>query len=299
MSEIKVNLGRKISLDHAALVGHGFYSEVYRIGPETVVKMLKSGTMADAEREIQLSKWALLKGIPTAISYDVVDIDGHPGLIYEMLGRESLRNQLLDHPEDFDRRMGQYATLFHTIHGVEDTEARLPKVIDRYRARLDVVAGLTEDERRRMRMLLSTVPETDHIVHCDCHFKNIKVIQDELMLIDLDTLSRGDPIFDFAAIYGSYKAFGEARHCAEIDPFFDTPVSVEANILGTLLRTYFAGLNEADLAKNIAKIELLCYWNVILFILDYTGETDYDLAMMLDLFRQRLRQVDDLRLVYR
>ena len=299
MSEIKVNFGRKITLENAVRIGHGYYSEVYRIDPETVVKVLKEGTLADAEREIQLSKWALLNGIPTAISYDVADVEGHPGLVYELLGRGSLRDRILDHPEDFDRRMRQYAALLHSIHAAADTDGRLPKAADRYRARLDGLTCFTENERRRMHGLFDTLPETSHIVHCDCHFKNIKVVNDELMLIDLDTLSRGDPIFDFACMYSSYKGFSEARHLTEIDKFFDVPVETEEKILFTVIRYYFEGLDEATLESNIEKIALLSYYDVVLFALTATTGTYYDVPGMLDVFRSLLWKVDDLRLVYK
>lgn len=299
MNEIKVNSGRKISVENARRIGHGFFSDVYRIDPETVVKVLNQGTAQDAEREILLSKWALQNGIPTAISYDVADVDGHPGLVYELLGRGSLKDQLQDHPGDFDRRMRQYAELLHCIHAVVDTEGRLPKAGDRYKTKVDSFPGITEKERQRLRMLLDTIPDTDHVVHCDCHFKNIKVVNGELMLIDLDTLSRGDPIYDLIAARSSYQTFNEARNTTGTDPFFDLPVDYEKHVLDTLLRYYFEGLSEAQIMENLKKIRLLSYWDVLRFMDDYSGDTQYDLPGMLERFHEYLAEVDDLRLIYR
>ena len=299
MNEINVNMGRKISVENAQRIGHGFFSDVYRIDPETVVKVLNNGTVQDAEREILLSKWALQNGIPTAISYDVADVNGHPGLVYELLGRGSLKDQLLDHPEDFDRRMRQYAALLHCIHAGTDTEGRLPKAGDRYKTKIDSYPGLTQEERQRLRMLLDTIPDTDHVVHCDCHFKNIKVVKDELMLIDLDTLSRGDPIYDLLAVRSSYQTFNEARNATGTDPFFDLPVDYEKRVLDTLLCYYFEGLSEKQITENLKKIRLLSYWDVLRFIDDYSGETQYDQPGMLRRFRQSLGEVNDLRLIYR
>lgn len=298
MEEIQVGLGRRISLENAEHVGHGFFSDVYRIDPETVVKVLKTGTTQDAEREIRLSKWALLNGIPTAISYDVADIDGHPGLVYELLGRGSLREQLLDHPEDFDRRMRQYIDLLHSIHAVTDTERRLPKAVDQYWKELKTFTWITDEERAKMYALLNTIPETDHVVHRDCHFKNIKVVNDEMMLIDLDTLSRGDPIFDMVSLCNSYSTFNEARNYNDLDPFFDMPVAAEKRILDTLLSLYFPDLSETELAENVTKIRVLSYWSVMQFIENYEGNIVYDMPKILGLFRQCLWAVNDLRLVY-
>ena len=300
MKEIKVNLGRKLSVENSRMLGHGYYSQVYQVDPETVVKVLKNGTVEDAEREIKLSKWAFSNGISTAISYDVVDIDGHPGLVYELLGKGSLRDRLLNYPDEFDRRLRQYADLMHTIHNVVDTEAHLPKALDFYTEKLDDTSLITEDERQRMRMLLDTIPDTSHIVHRDCHIKNIKVVNDDLMLIDLDTLSRGDPIFDFMSVFCAYKTYSEGHGYTETDTFFDMPIAFEKRILGTLFLMYFSDLEEDDLQENINKVALLSYLHMLIFLdeCDDEEKSTYDTDKMVGSFREYLYKSDDLRLKY-
>ena len=68
---------RKISIENAELIGEGFFSKVYRLDLETIVKVyIKDTSLEDIERELSFAKQAIIKGIPTAISYDVVDVDG-------------------------------------------------------------------------------------------------------------------------------------------------------------------------------------------------------------------------------
>ena len=64
---------RELSIDGAEKIGEGVTAEVYRIGEEEIVKVYRPNiTMEAIEREKALSRWALVQGLPTAISFDVV-----------------------------------------------------------------------------------------------------------------------------------------------------------------------------------------------------------------------------------
>ena len=198
MSAIK---GRKLSIENATLIGQGYNADVYLFDDENVVKVLKHSSFEDADREIQLSKWALKQGIPTAISYDVIDVDGRPGLVYESLGRGNLRNILRDTPERFDEVLSRYNELLHTVNSIVVEPGQLPDAIDAYSAYLEKAkCAMTGEEYERMKTLLGTVPKCYNLVHGDFHVKNVKVMRNELLLIDLDTLKRGDAIFELAAL---------------------------------------------------------------------------------------------------
>ncbi len=51
------------------------------------------------------------------------------------------------------------------------------------------------------------VTKTYTLLHGDYHLKNIMMSGEELMLIDMDTLCFGDPIFEMATMYNSYIEF--------------------------------------------------------------------------------------------
>lgn len=297
MADIKVNRGRKLNLENAKLIGSGAASNVYMISEDTVVKVLKNGDMADAEREILLSKWALKKGIPTAISYDVVDIDGHPGLVYESLGRGNLRNLLRDRPEEFDETMRRYAELLHTINSVTVEEGQLPDAWENYARALEGLRGtITEAEYARMKALLDTIPRRNKLVHGDCQMKNVRVVGKEFLLIDLDTLSCGDAIFELAGLYCCYKAYGEPV-TEEFDSFFEMPVATERKVLDGVFELYFEGLSPEEIQKNITKTALLSY--MYMAYLGKKGELkDGGAEAMLRSFREYLPQAEDLKLKY-
>ena len=64
---------REISVDGCDIIGKGFYGTVYRLDDETIVKVFDPGfSVSMIENEQQKAKTAFVKGIPTAISYDIV-----------------------------------------------------------------------------------------------------------------------------------------------------------------------------------------------------------------------------------
>ena len=298
MADISVLRGRKLSVEGARLIGTGFFSNVYMIAEDTVVKVLKSGDPEDAEREILLSKWALKNGIPTAISFDVVDVDGHPGLVYESLGRNNMRNELRDHPEKFDELMQRYVSLLKTINSVTAEDDRLPKALDEYMRKLEDIRGiLTEDEYVKMKALLCTVPDRSTLVHRDCQVKNIKLRNDELYLIDLDTLSLGDPIFELMALYCCYRLFVEMKK-VDYDEFFELSAECLSRIWDAILRLYFAGLPEDDISDNEEKIKLLAYLHMLHFIVNNFDSDPDKMLPMYEGFKKCLTTVEDLRLKF-
>ena len=80
--EVKKRL-REISVEGCELIGSGGYGKVYRIDPETIVKIYSPGiSLAFVEQERATSQRAFLMGVPTAISYDVVKCGESYGVVY-------------------------------------------------------------------------------------------------------------------------------------------------------------------------------------------------------------------------
>ena len=66
-----------------------------------------------------------------------------------------------------------------------------------------------EKAREKLRSLICAVPHDDHMLHGDYHTKNLMLQDDEVLLIDMDTLCVGSPIFEFGNIYNAYRGFYE------------------------------------------------------------------------------------------
>ena len=66
---------RKISVEGCEVVGESANGKVYRIDPDTIVKVYRNpDSLPDIKRERELARTALILGIPTAIPYDVVKV---------------------------------------------------------------------------------------------------------------------------------------------------------------------------------------------------------------------------------
>ena len=85
----------------------------------------------------------------------------------------------------------------------KETESRLKGSCNR----LNPPKYLTDDQYYRLKDHLEQFPKDDHVVHGDFHIKNIMQQNGENLLIDMDTLSMGHPVFELAGIYAAYIGF--------------------------------------------------------------------------------------------
>ena len=78
------------------------------------------------------------------------------------------------------------------------------------------------------------------------------------MLIDMETLSMGDPVFEFAALFVAYIAFNEAEPENSI-AFFGLTQEQSTAIYQALLEKYLNGADERKRKDFIRKSTILGY----------------------------------------
>ena len=71
---------------------------------------------------------------------------------------------------------------------------------------------LPADQYTKLRSLIDAVPADMHIMHGDYHLKNVMLQDGETLLIDMDTLCHGHPIFELASIYNAYQGYCATDH---------------------------------------------------------------------------------------
>ena len=83
---------RKIDLDKCEKIGFGGNGAVYRVSADEIVKVNYNPSTYDSlDKELAKAKEAFLLGIPTAISFDMVDCgDGKRGVVYETIKSTTL-----------------------------------------------------------------------------------------------------------------------------------------------------------------------------------------------------------------
>jgi uncharacterized protein (TIGR02172 family) len=202
---------RVVSVDGCEVIGEGANGKVYRIDGDNVVKTYKN---ADALNEIQhereVARLALVLGIPTAISYDVVKVGDSYGSVFELLDAKSFAKILAQEPERFDWCVKEYVQMLKTIHGTVVPAGKLPPIKDTFLGSVRrTKAYLPEKLGEKLVSLTEAIPDDDHMIHGDFHTKNIVLAGDEVLVIDMDTLSVGHPVFDFLRMYNAYIGYSE------------------------------------------------------------------------------------------
>ena len=206
---------RRISVEGCEVIGEGANGKVYRVDNDNVVKTYKNAdALSEIQNEREVAKLALVLGIPTAISYDVVRVEDSYGSMFELLDTTSFNKILATEPDKFDWCVKEYVDLLKLIHSTEVPEGKLPHYKDKealvWIGRLK--DKLPEETYNKVVKLFNEAPDMGRMLHGDYHTKNVVLSGGEVLLIDMDTLAVGHPIFELAQMYNSYLGFAERDH---------------------------------------------------------------------------------------
>ena len=205
---------RVVQVEGCEEIGRGANGTIYRIDQDNVVKVYNNAdALEDIQHEREVAKLALILGIPTAISYDVVRVGESYGSVFELLNASSFSKILAKEPEKMDWCAREYVELLRKIHGTVVPEGKLPDMRETALgwARF-VVDYLPEEAGKKLLAMVEAVPKDDHMIHGDYHTKNVMLQNDEVLLIDMDTLAVGYPIFELASMFNSFVGYSEYDH---------------------------------------------------------------------------------------
>lgn len=204
---------REISVEGCEIIGRGFYGTVYRLDPDTIVKVYASpDSLPLIENERKMAKMAFVHGIPTAISYDIVKVGDTYGSMFELLKAQTMNDLLAAQPDRADELIRKFVDVMKTVHAVELDPGTLPSAKETWLRYLETDLQweyISPAQYDRIRKLLNDLPESCGVVHGDFHMKNVMLVDGEPLLIDMDTLTQGSPIFDLQGVYVAYQEFLE------------------------------------------------------------------------------------------
>ena len=194
---------RKIDLDKCEKIGFGGNGAVYRVSEDEIVKVnYNPSTYATLDLELSKAKEAFLLGVPTAISFDLVDCgEGRRGVVYETIKSKSLGETIQNNPELMEELTDRYIEQINKLHSIRTDNPVFGSMKDNYRTQVENASKyLTEEEGKMLEMILEVLPEGDVLVHGDAHPKNIMIQNDEMLWIDMEGMSVGHPIYDLISI---------------------------------------------------------------------------------------------------
>ena len=208
---------RAISVENCEVIGQGANGKVYRIDRDTIVKVyLNADALPEIRRERELARAAFVAGVPTAIPYDVVKIDGGGfGSVFELLNAESYAKLLAEGKKSLEELAVMSVDLLKLIHSKTVKPGSMPNMKETAENWVRFLKDyLPAGAHGKLTDMVAAVPDDLHMMHGDYHIKNVMLQNGESLLIDMDTLCYGYPVFEFASMYNAYCGFSELDHSA-------------------------------------------------------------------------------------
>lgn len=241
---------RSVSIEGCSKIGAGACGEVYRLDDETIIKLYYPHVSKETiELEKSLAKKAFVMGVPTAISYDIVDCDGRTGVVYELIKSKTIGELIREDESRLEEYVAMYADVCRQIHSITAEPGILPTFKELNREDIPKVVEITDEERQLLYDFLDMLPDPMNCLHGDLNINNIMVQNGECCLIDMGEFSTGTPMFDISRIIFSMEFATPDED--EYNSFYKMPQTTVTRILRLFLRDYFGcdSLEEAA-AKN-------------------------------------------------
>ena len=252
---------RVISVEGCEAIGRGANGMVYRIDRDTIVKVyLNPDALPEIHRERELARTAFVLGVPTAIPYDVVRIEGGGyGSVFELLNASNLAKLLICGEMTMDEVAKMSIDLLKIIHSTVVKPDSMP---DMKAVVLNWVSFLKDylpaAQFEKLYSLVDAVPVDNHMMHGDYHIKNIMLQNGEALLIDMDTLCHGHPVFELASMYNAYCGFSELDH-SRVERFLGISWDITVQFWHKSLELYLGTTDEAAIQAVAEKAQIVGY----------------------------------------
>ena len=205
---------RRMSVEGCEFIAKGANGAVYRYDDETILKTYYSkDALPEIQQERESARRAFVLGVNTAIPYGIVRVGDGYGTVTELLNAVNVTRMICNDPENLEKPVEYYVDLLKSIHEVEAEEGDFPDMKDTALSWADFVANhLPEAEGEKLRALIEAVPRKNTLLHGDYHTNNIMIQNGEPLLIDLDTLCVGHPIFELGSMFNAFVGFSAIDH---------------------------------------------------------------------------------------
>ena len=231
---------REIPIEGCELIGAGGYGSVYRLDPETIVKVYHTASLEFIEKERELSKKAFLLGVPTAISFDTVKVGEKYGVVYEMLDARTVAQLITADPSEL-QQLGQLsAVTLKKLHSIKADNGDFPdkKIILKDWVK-SIAKYMEPEESQAMIDFIDSIPDRDTFLHGDYNSKNVMVRDGEVLLIDIGDAAVGHPAFDIAGLMLPYLILPKSTAPDRVLSLLGFDPALAQNMWGVMCGTYF------------------------------------------------------------
>ena len=244
---------RKMSVEGCEFIAKGANGAVYRYDDETILKTYFSkDALPEIKQERENARKAFVLGINTAIPYGIVRVGEGYGTVTELLNAVSVGKLIRNNPDDLSEAAGYYIDMLKSIHAISAEDGELP---DMKETALEwakfVSAYIPEEQGKKLIALIEAVPKQNTLLHGDYHSNNVMVQNGEPLLIDMDTLCMGHPVFELGSMFNALVGYSELNHQNMMN-FFGYSFETAGKFWNLALKMYLGTEDEA-VCQSIAE----------------------------------------------
>lgn len=287
----------RMSVEGCEFIAKGANGAVYRYDAETILKTyFAKDALPEIKQERENARKAFVLGINTAIPYGIVRVDDGYGTVTELLNATSVTKLIRNNPDDLSEAAKYYIDMLKSIHAIKAEDGEVPDMKETALAWADFVAPhLPEEQGKKLRALIEAVPKQNTLMHGDYHTNNIMVQNGEPLLIDMDTLCVGHPVFELGSMFNAFIGYSELDHQVTINFFGYTHETAE-KFWDMALKMYL-GTADEEVCRSVAeKAMIIGYTRMLRRAIRRPEEADSPakIARCKEMLAELLNKVDTL-----
>ena len=288
---------QRMSVEGCEFIAKGANGAVYRYDAETILKTyFAKDALPEIKQERENARRAFVLGINTAIPYGIVRVGDGYGTVTELLNAVSVTKLIRNNPDDLSEAVKYYVDMLKSIHATEVEDGEVP---DMKEIALDwarfVSAHIPEDQGKKLISLIESVPKQNTLMHGDYHTNNIMVQNGEPLLIDMDTLCMGHPVFELGSMFNAFVGYSELNHQNMVD-FFGYSFETAGKFWNMALKMYLGTEDEAVCQSVAEKAMIIGYTRMLRRAARRPNEADSPakIARCKEMLTKLLEKVDTL-----
>ena len=255
---------RRMSVEGCEFIAKGANGAVYRYDDETILKTyFAKDALPEIKQERENARKAFVLGINTAIPYGIVRVGDGYGTVTELLNATSITKLIRANPDDMTQAAKYYIDMLKNIHSTAVEDGEVPDMKQTALAWADFVADhIPEAQGKKLRALIEAVPKRNTLMHGDYHTNNVMVQNGEPLLIDMDTLCMGHPVFELGSMFNAFVGYSELDHQNMMD-FFGYSFETAGKFWNMALKMYLSTEDEAVCQSVAEKAMIIGYTRML------------------------------------
>lgn len=244
---------QRMSVEGCEFIAKGANGAVYRYDDETILKVyFAKDSLPEIKQERENARRAFVLGVNTAIPYGIVRVGEGYGTVTELLNAVSVTKLIRNNPDDLSQAAKYYIDMLKNIHSIEVEDGKVPDMKEIALSWAEFVSKhIPENQSKKLYDLIQSVPRKTTLLHGDYHTNNIMVQNGEPLLIDMDTLCMGHPVFELGSMFNAFLGYSELNH-DEIMDFFGYSYETAEAFWNTVLKMYL-GTDDEKVCQSVAE----------------------------------------------